>query len=207
MKVLAGVFLFVLFFFSGCQEGVHTKQKISLLNEPTQTYGVNPNSVAVQSFEKEKQRQNQLELSKMEAQAKVKIAQIESQNKEKIAKINAQTQQKIAEADVQVQLAKTQLEAKTSKETRKYFIYGGIVAVVILLLAIYLFVKNAEKNREHQRQLHEDKLRHEQFLKEKELEQERMHKILELASDGKLPESVGAEILLTLAKPESKLIN
>jgi cytochrome c-type biogenesis protein CcmH/NrfG len=186
---------------------VQQKQKISLLNEPTQTYGVNPNSVAVQSFEKEKQRQNQLELSKIEAQAKVQIAQIESQNKEKIAKINAQAQQKIAEADVQVQLAKTQLEAKTSKETREYFIYGGIVAVLIILLAIYLFVKNAQKNREHQRQLHEDKLRHEQFLKEKELEQERMHKILELASDGKLPESVGAEILLTLAKPESKLIN
>jgi ATP-dependent Zn protease len=207
MKVFTGVVLVVLFLLSGCQEGTQHKRNIALLNEPTKTYGVNPNSLAVQSMEKQKQRQNQLELSKVQAQAKVEIAKIESQNKQKIAEITAQAQQKIAESDLKARIAQTQLEIKTTKENRKYFVYGGIALFLILLLVIYLFMKNAQKNREHERQLHEDKLRHEQFLKEKELEQERMHKILELASDGKLPESVGAEILLTLSKPQSKLIN
>ena len=192
-------------FLSGCGEGSSTQHnnKIHLLNT-TQKTGVNPNSLAYRSADKALERQNKLEVSKIEAKTKIEIEKIKSENQLHIAKINAEAKKKIAETDLQAKVQTSQIDAKTHKESMQYTVYIVIVIVLLVLAVLILLFLNSKKNRELKKQMHDEKLRHEQFLKEKELEEQRVHKLLELVASGKVAKNVEKEVILSIAKPKTK---
>ena len=210
MRYLASfIFLVSIIFFTGCREGASSQQarRIHLLNPPQTTNnitGINPNSLANKSADSALERENQLKLSKIEAEARVEIEKIKSENQLQIAKINAEAQKRVAETDLKAKVQTSQIDAKTSKETIQYSIYIVITIALLVLAVFILLYLNAKKNRELKKQLHDEKLRHEQFLKEKELEEQRVHKLLELIASGKVAKNVEKEVILSIAKPKPK---
>lgn len=188
------------FLFTACSSEQEAK-KIHLLGEEKKVKsGVNPNSMALKMHELHK---NKVELSKIEANTKIELEKIRSQNELTIAKINAETQKEIVKEESKTKVKTSELEVAVKKESAKYTIYIAVAVIVLLMLALYLLYLNAKKNRELKRQLHDEKLKHEQFLKEKELEEQRLHKLIELASDGKLPKNIESEVILSLSSPKN----
>jgi Flp pilus assembly protein TadB len=202
MRYLLSFVIGTLFILTGCQESTTNHSKIHLLNSPTPKEGVNPNSLAYVSADKALERQNKVELSKIEAKAKIEIEKIKSQNQLHIAKINAEAQKSIAHTDYKAKVETSQIDASTHKESMQYAVYIVIAVIVLLIVALFIYYQNNKKNRELEKQLHDEQLRHEQFLKEKELEEQRVHKLLELIASGKVAKNVEKEVILSIAKPK-----
>jgi len=200
-KLIAAVLFALLFGLVGCGESSNHNSKITLMGTP-QTTGVNPNSLAYQSADKVLERKNKIELSKIEADAKIKIEEIRSKNQLHIAKINAEAQKSIAETDLKGKVKSSEIDAKARKESMEYTVYIVLAVVLVVLIALILLYLNGKKNRELKKQLHDEQLRHEQFLKEKELEEQRVHKLLELVATGKVAKAVEKEVILSIAKPK-----
>jgi len=201
------VYLFVVLVivaFSGCNEG-KSSEKISLLGG-ADTTRVNPNNLAKISSDKNRERKSRLELSKIQAEAKIKIAQIQTQGELKIAKLNAKTQQEIAKANAETKIKTSKLDVSTRKETMQYTVYIVIAVVLFLIIALYFLYLNGKKNRELKKALQEAQFIHERDLREKEFEERRIHKILDMVSEGKLPASVKKEVILSLSAPQNKVI-
>lgn len=204
MKTFYMIFLlFTVAAFSGCGESRDSK-KVSLLGADTTS--VNPNSLAYLSADKNEERKNRLELSKIEADAKVKIAKIQTEGELKIAKVNAQTQQEIAKSDSRTKITTSTLDASTKKETMQYTVYIVIAVILLLIIALFLLYQNSKRNRELKKQLQEEKLRHEKALHEKELEEKRLHKVLDLVAAGKMPSNIEEEVILSISTPKNRLI-
>jgi len=208
MKYFIYIVVFTVFlFFSGCGEGVSKHNRIHLLNPPQTSdniTGINPNSLANKSAQKALERENQIKLSKIEAEAKIEIEKIRSENQLHIAKINAEAQKSIAHTDFKAKVKTSEIDAQTHKETIQYTVYIVIIIVLLVLAVFILLYLNSKKNRELKKQLHDEQLRHEQFLKEKELEEQRVHKLLELIASGKVAKNVEKEVILSIAKPRTK---
>ncbi len=203
-RLLYSVLIVSLFLFlTACGES-DTHKSISLLGKDSTK--VNPNSLAYLSADKSLERKNKIELSKIEANAKVKIAKIESENQLSIAKVQAKTQQEIAKSDSLTKITTSKVQASTHKESMQYTVYIVIAVILFLIIALVLLYLNSKKNRELKRQLHEEKLRHEQILKAKEYEEKRLHKILDLAAAGKLPATIEEEVILSISTPKNNLI-
>jgi len=197
------IFLFIIVAFSACG-GENGNRHVSLLGADTTK--VNPNSMAYLSVDKNEDRKNKLELSKIEADAKIEIAKIQSNSQVHIAKVNAQTQQEIAKSDSVTKIKTSQLDASTKKETMQYTVYIVIAVVFFFIVALILLYLNSKKNRELKKALQEAQFIHERDLREKEFEERRIHKILDLVSEGKLPASVKKEVILSLSSPKTKVI-
>ena len=198
------IILIFSFFLIGCNES-NTQQKIKILGEDTTR--VNPNSMAYLAKDKEKERENKIALTKIETDAKIKIAKIDSENQLTIAKLNADVQKQIAASDATLKMQTTQLALQTKEKSMRYTVYIVMGVVIFLLAVLILFYVNSKKNRELQKKIHEEKLKHEQFLREKELEEQRFHKIIELVAEGKLPEAVEKEVILSISHTKSDIIN
>jgi len=197
MKLLFGsIFLFILF--TGCTHN-DTQQRVSLMGEKS-------SASSFKSTEQQQERQNKLELSKIEASTKIELEKIKSQNQLQIAKLNATTQTQIAQTDSQTKIQTSQLDAKTKQESMQYMVYIVIAVIIVILVALILLYLNSKKNRELQRKLQEEKLKHERILKEKELEEQRLHKVLELVAEGKLPQNIQEEVILSISKSNAKTI-
>jgi hypothetical protein len=167
--------------------------------------GVNPNSLAKKASEQNLDRKNRVELSKIEADTKIELEKIRSHNELTIAKINAETKKEIVKEESKTKIKTSQMEVAVKKESAKYSVYIAVAVILLLMLALYLLYLNAKKNRELKKQLHDEKLKHEQFLKEKELEEQRLHKLVELAANGKLPQNIESEVILTLSNPKKTI--
>jgi len=205
------IFMFMALVFLGCGESSTTKSQknISLLGvEPIEKKpGVNPHSLAYESADKALDRTNKLEVSKIEANAKIEIEKIKSKNQLNIAKIDAETKKTIAQTDYKAKIHTSEIDARTYKENMRYVVYIVIAVVVLIMIAFILMYLNSRKNRELQKHLHEEKLKHEQFLKEKELEEQRVHKLLELIASGKVAKNVEKEVILSISSTKPKYIN
>ncbi len=212
-------FLFIIVAFSACDEQSGNKS-VSLLG--VDTTKVNPNSMAYvydnkreneskseNKKSKEKKKVNdkdKVKVSQIEADTKIKIAKIRSNSQMHIAKVQAQAQQEIAKSDSITRIKTSQLEISTKKETLQYTVYIVIAIVVFLIIALILLYLNAKKNRDLQRELQEAQFVHDRDLREKEFEERRIHKILDMVSKGKLPASVQKEVILSIASPKAKVI-
>jgi len=205
MKYLSVFVVFILVFFMIACNNSHENKKVRLMGESAKV--VNPNRMEFLANDKNKERQNRVALSKIEADTKIKIAQIDSKNQLTIAKLNADVKKKIAESNAATKIQTTQLELKVREENQRYMIYIAIVVILLLIIALILLYFNSKKNREFQRKLQEEKLKHEQFLREKELEEQRFHKIMELAAAGKLPKSIEKDVVLSISQSKNNIID
>lgn len=169
--------------------------------------GVNPNSLAYKSADKHKDRQNKIEIAKMDSTTKIEIAKINSTSQLHIAKVEAEAKTDIAKTDSTTKIKTSQIDATTKKEDIQSFFNIMIIISVVVAFALLLFYLNNKKNRELKRKLQKDKLEHEMHLKEREHEEQRLHKMLELVKDGKLSQDMEKEIIASLTKPTTKLIN
>jgi len=201
MKIVATFMIGMTLFFSGCNETSH--QKATLLG---QKQGVNPNSIAIQSAQKAQDRQNQLEIAKIQADAQVQMAKIQSQSQLQAVELQTKTQEKVAQIDATTKVQTAQMQIATKKESMKYTLYIAIAVIILLIIALILYYLNAKKKAELQKQLLEERLRHEEKLKARELEEQRVHKLLELIGDGKLPKQVEEEVIHAISTPKNKLI-
>jgi flagellar biosynthesis/type III secretory pathway M-ring protein FliF/YscJ len=179
------VFLVSVLTFLGCQES----KKPYVMGEK------NPNSLILKAQENAKQRENLIELKKLETQANVEIAKIQSAKDIEVAQIDSKTKQNVALTTSSV-----------TKEQTKTNFYIAIALGVVLLIALLLWYLNNKKSRELQAKMHEQKLQNEAMLKVQEMENDRINKLLELYEKGVLPEELQEDLIQTAIGSTKKTI-
>jgi len=189
---------------TGCQESSSKKNNISLMNGYHD--GVNPNSIANKNAEKQKDRQNRVDIAKIDSEAKIEIAKIKSQNQVLIAKVNADAKKEVAQTESKTKVKTSEIDAITKKDDIQTNLYITIAIIVAIIIALFLLYLNNRKKIALKEKLHQDKLKHEQLIKEREFEEQRLHKMLDLVKEGKLPSNMQEEIINSLVKPKSNLI-
>jgi len=168
--------------------------------------GVNPNSLAYRSANDNQERKNRLEISKIDSNTKIKIAEIQSENQLKIAKLNVEAKKSIAATDSSTKIQTTKIDALTKKDDIKYSLYIAMAIILVIIIALFLLYLNNKKNRELKDKIHRENLEHEQRLKEREYNEKRLHKMLELVENGKLSPDMQEEVISALTKPNQNLI-
>lgn len=195
----------LLFVLVGCQDSSDTRSKIHLMNQ--QKTGVNPNSLAYRASNAQQDRENKLKLSKIEADTKIEIAKIKSQNQLQIAQVNADVQKNVAKQDATATLEKTKIEALTKKDEIYSSFYITLAVIMFLSIVVYFLYLNNKKNRELKDKLHKEELEHEKLLKEREFNEKRLHKVLELVENGKLSLELEKDVIASIIQPtKSNLI-
>lgn len=194
--------LFIIFSFTSCQDS--SKDKVSLMNGYKD--GVNPNSLAYKSANSQKNRENKIELSKIDSKTKIEIAKIKSGNQLLIAKVNATAKKDVAITDSSTKIQTSKIDALTKKDDIETNLYIAIAFIIAILLALFLLYFNNKKSRELKAKLHKEDLEHEQRLKEQEYNEKRLHKMLDLVGEGKLSTEMEQEIIISLTKPDHNLI-
>lgn len=191
----------LIFLTTGCQENSSGSGAYLMNNN-----GVNQNSLANRTQDKAQERKNKLEISKINNQAKIEIATIESENKLLVAKVNAKASEEIAKTDSKTKIKTTQIDAITKKEDTQMTFYVSISIVLVVIIALYLLYLNNKNNRKLKAKIHEDKLKQELELKEREHHEQRLHKMLDLVAEGKLSPQMEEEVILSISNPTQKSI-
>lgn len=192
--------LTVLLFFSACQET--KKNRPYLLHQK----GVNPNSLAYVSQDKALDRKNKIEIAKIAANSKIEIAKLQSKKEIAIAKIESAMHKDVAQKTSKTKLEISKIDMQTKDKQRMINFYIAIGLILTLLLAILLWYRHKKKSLEIKEKLEENRLRHELALKEKELQEQRIQKVLDLAISGHLPQELQKDFIKTLTKQDDKLI-
>lgn len=193
--LLASVLLF-----SACQET--NKSKPYLINQK----GVNPNSLAYVSQDKALERKNKIEIAKIDANSKIEMAKIESDKAVTIAKIDSATQKDVKEKSLQTELEISKIDMQNKDKQRMINFYIAIGVILTLLLGIFLWYRHKKKSLEVKEKLEENRLKHELAIKEKELQEQRMQKVLDLAISGQLPQELQQDFINSLTQQENKFI-
>jgi hypothetical protein len=196
--------LTIILFMTGCRES--SSQNSASHNNGFLNAGVNPNSIAIRAQDKVQERKNKIELSQIDANAKIEIAKIESDNKLLIAKVNADAHKEVAKTDSNTKIQTSKIDAVSKKEDTQMTFYISIAVVVVIIIALILLFLNSKHNRTLKAKIHEEKLRQELDLKEKERHEQRLLKLLDLVADGKLPPQMEEEVILSLTSPTKKTI-
>jgi len=182
--------IIVTLFLSACGESSGKKPYIMGTHQ-----GVNTNSIEIKAKENALGRKNKIELAKIQAKTKLEVAQIESSKAVSIAKIESQTAQVVSQMDKQTK--------EKQSDNNLYIAIGGIV---VLLIGIFLWYQHKRKSLELKVKLEENRLKHELEIKDKELQEQRIQKVFDLAISGQLAPEVQQEVLHSLTRPESKII-
>lgn len=191
----------IMLLISGCQDS-SSKKGAYLMDGK----GVNPNSLAYSANNNAQERANKVELQKIDAAAKIEIAKIESGNKLLIAQVNADANKEVAQTDSKTKIQTTQIDATTKKEDSALTFYIAIALVIVVIIALILLYLNNKQNRALKAKMHEDKLKQELDLKEREHQEQRVLKMLDLVAAGKLSPQMEEEIILSISNPKQKTI-
>ena len=185
--------LLITFTFTACQEGTSTRD-ITLLNTTQKQ-----NKEIDRKFQEKKlEQENKLELQKLNAKTKIEIAKIESTSKLEIAKIDSQTKKDVANTDATTTIAKSKIESLTKKEDIEYKLYITLAIIFVALIALVLIYFNNKKNRELKNKLHKEQLEHELRVREREHEEQRLQKMLDLVGEGKLAPHLQEQVVFSL---------
>jgi len=191
--------LLITFTFTACQESTH-RRDITLLNATKEQ----KKEIDAKLKEKELERKNKLELQKLNAKTKIEIAKIESTNKLAIAKIDSDTKKEVASTDAKTTIEKSKIESLTKKEDIAYKLYITLAIIFVALIALVLLYLNNKRNRELKNKLHKEQLEHELRVREREHEERRLQKMLELVADGKLAPHLQEQVVLSLTGATQK---
>ncbi len=203
MKFLS-VLILITLAFSGCQDSRYIKQQKPVMINGYHV-GVNPNSMANKAQDKSKDRQNKLEISKIDSNTKIEIAKIKSNNQLQIAKVQAIAKTDVAKTDSTTKIQTTKIEATTKKDDLQNSLYITIAVVVLVIFALFLLYLNNKKSRDLKVKLQKDQLFHDRLLKEREYEEQRLHKMLQLVGNGKLSPEMEEKLIISLTKPREDL--
>ena len=197
--------LLILLSISGCQESSYTRGYSPTLNSYTSSNG-EKHSMVNNNKDRVQERKSKVEISKINADSKIAIAKIESENRLKIAQLDAEAKKDVADTDSKMQIKKSEIDAVTSKENMQNRFYITLAIIFSVTVAFILLFINNKKNRDLKNKLYQDQLRHEEMLKEREHEERRVLKMLDLVTEGKLSPIMEEEIILSLTQPKQKQI-
>jgi len=170
------------------------------------TKGVNPNSLAYVSQDKALERQNKIEMAKIAANSKIEVAKVESNKAVAIAKIDSATKKDVTEQTSKTTLEISKMDRQTKDKQSMINLYIAIGVIIALLLGMFLWYRHKKKSLEIKAKLEENRLKHELEIKEKELQEQRIQKVLDLAISGQLPQDLQKDFISALTKPNNKLI-
>jgi len=187
-----GIFVLMLFFV-GCQD--NTKEKVRLMGGQKSPF------IYSQSNENDKNRENQVKISTIDAKTKVEIAKIEAENKALIAKLEAATSKEVAKTDSTTKIQTAVIDSSVKKDGIKSTTYIAIAIIILLVIALFIFYFNSKKNRELKARLNKEKIDKDILIHERELTEKRFHKILDLVGEGKLSEEVEQDVIKSLTNP------
>ena len=194
--------LILVVLFSSCEENKNSRPY--LMSE--QKSGVNPNSLAYQTQDKALDRKNRIEMAEIEAKSKVEVAKIESQKAVQIATIDSVTKKDVSKETAGATVEISKVDAQTKEKQSLINLYIAIGVIFAALIAMFLWYSSKKKSLEVKARLEENRLRHEFAMKEKELQEQRIQKVLELAISGQLPPEIQKDFIKSLTNQESKLI-
>jgi len=188
---------------SACQEGNSSKP---YLKDGYIGNGVNTNSIAFKSKDNALERENRVKMAEIQANSKVEIAKIESIKAVEVAKIDSEAKKDIAQKTATSTLEVTKLDTQTKEHQSMITLYIAIGFLVALLIGIILWFRYKRQSLELKTKLEENRLRHELEIKDKELQEQRIQKVLDLAISGHLPQEMQKEVINSLTKPETKVL-
>ncbi|MFK5938371.1 MAG: hypothetical protein QM497_08245 [Sulfurimonas sp.] len=194
------VLLISLLFFSACQET--NKSRPYLMNQK----GVNPNSLAYVSQDKALDRKNKIEMAQIAANSKIEVAKVESKKAVKIAQIDSTTQKDVTKQTTKTTLEISKMDTQTKDKQSMINLYIAIGVIIALLLGMLLWYKHKKASLKVKEKLEENRLKHELAIKEKELQEQRIQKVLDLAISGQLPQELQKDFINALTKQDNRLI-
>ncbi len=217
MKLLL-IFIVSLMLFSGCQSGSNSVGYLPLKGSNiTQKQGVNPNSPARVAKEKALDRHTQLEISKVNAQAKIEVAKIDSIKELNVAKIDSikevnitsittASQTEIAVQNAGISLEMSKIEAGIQDKDRQMRFYIAILVAVIFLIALLFWYINKQKALQVQAEFERERLKQDLLIKERELQEQKILKVMDLAIHGKLPQNLQKDLIDSITQPKNNFI-
>ena len=187
---------------TACQETKNSKPRI--MN--SYIGGTNPNSVAFKAKDNALERENRVKMAEIKANSQIAIAKIESTKAVSVAKIDNETKKDIATKTATTTLAVTKLDTKTKENQSMINLYIALGFLLALVVAIVLWFMHKKKTLELKAKLEENRLKHELEIKEKELQEQRVQKVLDLAISGQLSPEIQKDIIYSITQNSSKLI-
>ncbi len=156
---------------------------------------------------KKQSESNSVKLAKINANTKIDIAQIQSANSIKLATLKTKSMQRLANIKANTSIKTATINVMRAKQEMKLktYLFMGITLIILVVLYIYYLIN--QRNRELRAKMHEDKLKQEIELKEREYFEQRLHKMIDLAADGKLPADMQQEIIHLLQYKNQKLLD
>jgi biopolymer transport protein ExbB/TolQ len=195
--------IFLSIFFSACQQ--NSTRHAPLYGGQIKN-GTNPNSVAHVAQDKALDRKNQVEISKIDAQADIEIAKINAQNALEVAKVNSKVQKEIAIENADTDLEISKMQAISAAHDNEMKLYIAIIFAVILLFGILLWYLHKRKVLELEAQDRQKQLEQNLLIKDRELQEQRIHKIMDLAIHGKLPQNLQQDLINSITNPKADAI-
>jgi len=190
----------ILLFLSACQET--NKSRPYLMNQK----GVNPNSLAYVSQDKALDRKNKIEMAQIAANSKIEVAKVESKKAVEIAKIDSTTQKDVTQQTTKTTLEISKMDTQTKDKQSMINLYIAIGVIIALVVGMFLWYRHKKTSLKVKEKLEENRLKHELAIKEKELQEQRIQKVLDLAISGQLPEELQKDFISALTQQNSKLI-
>ncbi len=216
MKIFVPFLALILFV--GCQNNNNTRT-LPAHSQLDYKQGVNPNSLASKAQDRAFERQTEIEISKINAKTQLEVAKINSQKELEVSKIETGAQKEIAKEDIRVkkeiaikqvdnsiEISKIQAQAKAHEE--KINLYIALVFAFIVLIGIILWYLQRRKNIIIQAEHESARLKQELLVKERELQEQKVLKIMDMAIHGQLPQNLQKDLIdsITHPKEESPMI-
>lgn len=191
MKITIG-FLVLIMFIAGCKDSLSRDNAYLMSNK---THNI-----------KKESSDNKIKLAQIDNNAKINIAKIKSANNIALAKLKAASMENLAQIHAATAIKTATINIAAQKQSMKIKTYIFLGVTLVMLLMIYVYYLVSQKNRELRAKMHEEKLQHNLELKEREYFEQRLHKMIDLAADGKLPPDMQQEVIRSLQHQNQKLI-
>ncbi|MEA3455883.1 MAG: hypothetical protein U9R26_05205 [Campylobacterota bacterium] len=189
-------FLFVMFLFTGCNQGEN--KSVKMINDTYHTvptgYSASTAKMRDTREEREHNYKKEMDLAKLKSQENLQIAKIEADGKKDIRQIESEAMKVkvFAEKEVSLQAQEIQKEIAASKEKtliqtqeKDLFLYqiaiAAVAALILIILLVYYLIHRHNKSIEMK--LHEEKLRHEAQMQNSEQHHEKMGRMLDIIAD------------------------
>jgi hypothetical protein len=177
--------------------------------------GSNPNSLAAKSQEKAFDRHTQIEVSKINAQAQIEVAKIHSKKDVQVSKIETDVKKEIAKEDIKIkkEIAKetaannveiTKINAQSSAYSEKMTLYMVIIFAILALIGLILWFIQKRKATQIHADHEKERLKQELLIKERELEEQKIIKIMDLAIHGQLPQNLQKDLIDSITQPKQE---
>jgi hypothetical protein len=198
-----GIVILTLLSFNACQDSNSSKP---YLKGAYIANGVNANSAEFKAKESALERENRVKMAEIQANSKIEIAKIESVKAQEVAKIDSDVKKDIAEKTAKTTLEVTKLDKQTKEHQSMINLYIAIGFLLALVIGIILWFRHKRQALEFQTKIEENRLKHELEIKEKELQEQRIQKVLDLAISGHLPQEMQKEVISSLTHSKAKEI-